>query len=98
MNLAVETPMDNPASKKIQVLAYIDYVTTGMFSIEMLSKIVVYGFVLNGKESYLRVGWNILDFLVVIAALFSFLPLKGSSLKTLKAFRIFRILRPLRMI
>ena len=49
VNLAIETPMDDPTSKKIKVLVYIDYVMTGLFSLEMFSKIVVYGFVLNGK-------------------------------------------------
>ena len=38
---------------------------TGLFTVEMLLKIVVYGFVF-GDVAYLRDSWNVLDFFIVI--------------------------------
>jgi uncharacterized membrane protein len=71
---------------------------TACFTLEMSSKIIVYGFVFNGKQSYLRVSWNILDFMIVSSALVSLNPNMGKNLKVLKTLRILRVLRPLRMI
>lgn len=49
-------------------------------------------------ESYLRNGWNILDFIIVVVGLFSIVLesyLKGFDVKALRAFRV---LRPLRLV
>ena len=98
INLALETPLADPNLKKLQVLQYIDYAMTAIFTIEMLSKIVAYGFLFNGPKSYLRVSWNILDFVIVLSSLFSLNPNTGKNLKVLKTLRILRVLRPLRMV
>jgi len=37
----------------------------GIFIVEAVVKIVALGFVLH-KDSYLRYGWNIMDFTVVV--------------------------------
>lgn len=39
---------------------------TYAFTLECLMKIIGYGFILH-KNAYLRVGWNIVDFLVVVS-------------------------------
>jgi hypothetical protein len=57
-------------------------------------KIVTYGFLLNGSESYLRNLWNILDFIILV---FSYLCLT-SLVDTFKVVKTFRILRSLRII
>lgn len=77
--LAIDNPLDNPESRKQIVLKILDYVTTTIFSLEALIKICVFGFLFNGKKSYFRVAWNILDFFVVGISLFSYLPL-GANL------------------
>jgi hypothetical protein len=64
---------------------------------EMIIKVIVLGFAANGPKSYIRGGWNILDFIIVIISLFS-LGFRGSSLSKLKALRTIRVLRPLRLI
>lgn len=74
-----------------------DFITTGIFTIEAIIKILLFGFVFNGKHSYIRLPWNVLDFVVVGVSLFSYLPL-GTNLQFYKAMRMLRILRPLRMI
>lgn len=56
-------------------------------------KIISYGFCLN-RTSYLRDGWNWLDFLVVIVGWFDFLP----NIPNLRSLRTLRVLRPLRSI
>ena len=71
---------------------------TAFFTIEMTSKILAYGFLFNGKHSYLRVAWNVLDFIIVLSALVSLNPNTGKDLKVLKTLRILRVLRPLRMV
>ncbi len=76
------------------VLFYIDIVTTSVFSFEAMLKILTFGFTLNGKTSYLRNPWNMLDFSVVILSIISLTPLPSS----LKIFKVLRVVRPLRII
>ena len=61
------------------------------FSLEMIMKIIAWGFFLD-KRSYLRDGWNWLDFVVVVSAIVQLTGLGGG----LSFLRLFRILRPLR--
>ena len=46
------------------------------------------------KNSYMREGWNILDFIVVLVSLTEFVP----NIPSLKSLRVLRVLRPLRSI
>lgn len=95
--LAVETPLTDPKSNLVTVLTYIDYGMTIIFTLEMIIKMISLGVVCNGKDSYLRNAWNVLDFVIVSSALLS-LVLKEYDLSFLKALRMLRILRPLRLI
>ena len=95
--LTIDNPLDNPNSRKQYALTFMDYFTTAVFSFEAFVKIAVFGLLINGKTSYLREPWNILDFLVVLISLFSYLPL-GFNMQFYKSMRLLRILRPLRMI
>lgn len=64
-----------------------------LFTSEAVIKIVAQGFILS-KKTYLRDPWNVLDFIVVVTSLLSFLPnVKGISI--LRAFRLFKPLRNL---
>lgn len=73
-----------------------DYVFAFFFGIEMVMKIIAFGFVLEGS-SYLRDGWNILDFIIVICS-FIDLFFEGVDLSFVKILRLLRTLRPLRFI
>ena len=95
--LAIEHPLDEPGSRKIQILDYLDIATTIIFSVEAALKIISYGFVANGMKSYLRNLWNTMDFGIVIVSIVS-LSVRSQSLKSLKVFRLLKVLRPLRMI
>ena len=75
-------------------LFWIDLGTTIIFIVEAIVKIVAFGFALNGKSSYLRNTWNLLDFVIILFSVLALTPLSDN----LKTFKIFRILRLLRLI
>lgn len=75
----------------------------GIFSLECVLKVVASGFILH-KNSYLRSGWNILDFIVVVSGVVTMMPFaptqhsgeaQGVDLRTLRAVRV---LRPLKLV
>ena len=74
-----------------------DYVFTTIFVIECVLKNIQTGFVINGRHSYIRNAWNVIDFLIVAFSLISVFSL-CVDLKFIKAFRMIRVLRPLRVI
>jgi hypothetical protein len=91
-------------------LLWSDLIITIIFTFEMVIKIIALGLVFH-KHSYLRNGWNVLDFAIVLVSLVALATgpfstgLKicnaeagGSALKALRALRAFRALRPLRVI
>ncbi|KAI4797714.1 hypothetical protein KUCAC02_024909, partial [Chaenocephalus aceratus] len=97
--LAAEDPV-SPDSPRNNVLRYFDYVFTGVFTFEMLIKMVVLGLFLH-QGAYFRDLWNILDFIVVSGALVAFAftgSSKGKDISTIKSLRVLRVLRPLKTI
>uniref|UniRef100_A0A8C9YLE5 Voltage-dependent calcium channel type A subunit alpha-1 n=1 Tax=Sander lucioperca TaxID=283035 RepID=A0A8C9YLE5_SANLU len=82
-----------------KVLRYFDYVFTGVFTFEMIIKMIDQGLLLH-DGSYFRDLWNILDFIVVVGALVAFALSnnKGRDIKTIKSLRVLRVLRPLKTI
>lgn len=95
--LTLENPLDDPNGNLAKNLYYIDIGVTSIFTIEMLMKIFVMGFMFCGSPSYMRNAWNILDFFIVTFSIISLSPI-DVELKFLKVLRILRVLRPLRMI
>ncbi|XP_076342693.1 voltage-dependent calcium channel type A subunit alpha-1-like isoform X3 [Tachypleus tridentatus] len=99
ISLAAEDPVVED-SEKNRILNYFDYAFTGVFTMEMLLKIVDQGVVLH-PGSYCRDPWNILDAIVVICALVAFAyagSSTGQNLSTIKSMRVLRVLRPLKTI
>ena len=72
-----------------------DNVFLGLYTIELVLKIMGMGFIFN-KGAYLRDAWNILDFIIVASAYFALF--FSSSSFSLSGLRAFRVLRPLRTI
>jgi hypothetical protein len=62
-----------------------------MFAIEMVTKIITMGFIMD-NGSYLRESWNQLDFFIVLTSFFD-LMMSGKSLGFIKVIRLLRILR-----
>ena len=95
--LALENPLNDPASFLVTFLYYTDMVLTTLFLLEALFKIISYGLILNGSNSYMRNVWNLIDITVVVLSVIS-LVMQNSKFKTVKILRLLRVLRPLRVI
>ncbi|XP_067320282.1 voltage-dependent L-type calcium channel subunit alpha-1F isoform X1 [Anolis sagrei] len=91
-------------------LEQVEYIFLIIFTIETFLKILAYGLVMH-PSAYIRNGWNLLDFVIVVVGLFSVI-LEQFSHKPgeahhmsgkpggfdVKALRAFRVLRPLRLV
>ncbi|XP_062855271.1 voltage-dependent L-type calcium channel subunit alpha-1D [Trichomycterus rosablanca] len=90
-------------------LETVEYAFLIIFTVETFLKIIAYGLVMH-QNSYVRNGWNMLDFVIVIVGLFSvvleLMTKEGDSGQSggkpggfdVKALRAFRVLRPLRLV
>lgn len=81
-------------------MAKIDPIINTIVYAECVLKIFAMGFVL-GQNSYLRDGWNVLDFIVVFSSVVTEVQSMlsdGPKNHGMKAFRTFRLLRPLRLV
>ncbi|XP_067662127.1 voltage-dependent calcium channel type A subunit alpha-1-like isoform X5 [Haliotis asinina] len=103
--LAAEDPVNEGSFRNV-ILNYFDFVFTGVFTIEMILKVIDLGVLLH-PGSYCRDLWNILDATVVICALVAFAfssssqqggDNAGKNLNTIKSLRVLRVLRPLKTI
>ncbi|XP_049637927.1 voltage-dependent N-type calcium channel subunit alpha-1B [Suncus etruscus] len=100
--LAAEDPVQTDSSRN-NVLKYMDYIFTGVFTFEMVIKMIDLGLLLH-PGAYFRDLWNILDFIVVSGALVAFAfssvmgGSKGKDINTIKSLRVLRVLRPLKTI
>ncbi|CAK9825736.1 Voltage-dependent calcium channel type D subunit alpha-1 [Anthophora retusa] len=97
--LAVYTPYPfGDSNLTNQYLEKIEYIFLVIFTVECVMKIIAYGFVAH-PGAYLRNGWNILDFSIVVIGMVSIvlttLMKEGFDVKALRAFRV---LRPLRLV
>ena len=69
-----------------------EIIFTLIYCFEMAVKMVALGIV-EGKGCYLRLGWNVIDFSVVVVGFVNFTP----QFRNLQPLRAFRMLRPLRI-
>lgn len=75
------------------VIEKAEIVFTIIFAAECLLKSIAFGFA-RGEEAYLKDGWNVLDFIIVLASILNFVP----GLPNFSMVRGLRVLRPLRSI
>uniref|UniRef100_A0A8C2ZF46 Voltage-dependent L-type calcium channel subunit alpha n=1 Tax=Cyclopterus lumpus TaxID=8103 RepID=A0A8C2ZF46_CYCLU len=105
MALAVYVPFPADDSNSTNHdLETVEYAFLIIFTIETFLKIIAYGLVMH-QNAYVRNGWNMLDFVIVVIGLFSVVlelltkeenkPGGGFDVKALRAFRV---LRPLRLV
>ncbi|XP_048873749.1 voltage-dependent L-type calcium channel subunit alpha-1D-like isoform X2 [Brienomyrus brachyistius] len=109
--LAVYIPFpEDDSNSTNHDLETVEYAFLIIFTIETFLKIIAYGLVMH-QNSYVRNGWNMLDFIIVIVGLFSVilevLTKEGDAAGQsggkpggfdVKALRAFRVLRPLRLV
>lgn len=74
----------------------IDYILSGLFTLEVVMKIIANGLIQNGNRSYLRSATNIFDILIVIITLVSY-SVEG-NMNVIKVLRLIKVLRPLRAV
>lgn len=94
--LALDNPLNTPDSTFVYILSWLDIILTGLFVFEVGVKVIALGFVLD-TNTYLRNGWNVIDFVITGLAAFS-LSEGSTRFKFVKTLRTFRALRPLRVI
>lgn len=95
--LTLDNPLNDENGEFANVLNNIDIVMTIAFTIECIINVITRGFIFNGKTSYMKDSWNVLDFMIVVFSLVSILT-SGLNLEILKVFRMLRVLRPLRVL
>ena len=103
--LAFESPKlaaKGMSNTLVAVLLYADCTFTVLFIVEMMMKIIVYGFI-STPSAYLKDSWNILDFFVVMISTFSltmtFVAANSNlDIGWIRSLRALRALRPLRTI
>jgi voltage-dependent calcium channel R type alpha-1E len=71
IHLVLDNPLNDPEGKMAQGLNYLDIILAIIFALECLLKVIAYGFVFNGPESYLRSVWNIIDFTIIFCSVSS---------------------------
>jgi len=86
-DLAPDTPL-------AETLVFIDLVSTSVFVLEMMAKMIYKG-VLWTPHAYLANAWDRFDGLIVVTSLISIV---GSGSPAFRVMRILRVLRPLRLI
>ena len=97
--------IDDPTGKNTnQLFEDLEHVFLLLYSIEMILKILGYGFIF-GENAYLKDSWNILDFVIVMSSYppyFSSAEAVGeggdSGGLDLSGLRAFRVMRPLKTI
>ncbi|XP_077969234.1 voltage-dependent P/Q-type calcium channel subunit alpha-1A-like isoform X2 [Styela clava] len=83
---------------RTQKLEFTEPYFLAIFIIESALKILALGFVLH-KGSYLRNGWNIMDFTVVVTGCITYFEVVGSSTGSgFQTLRAARVLRPLKLV
>ena len=96
ISLALDNPFNDPEGFLAISIGYVDIFLTFCFTVEMAVKVLSIGFIYH-DDSYLRDGWNFLDFCIVILSIAS-LFLNDPNLASIRSLRALRALRPLRLI
>uniref|UniRef100_A0A4W3J3S5 Voltage-dependent L-type calcium channel subunit alpha n=1 Tax=Callorhinchus milii TaxID=7868 RepID=A0A4W3J3S5_CALMI len=109
--LAVYIPFpEDDSNSTNHDLEKVEYAFLIIFTIETFLKIIAYGLMLH-PNAYVRNGWNLMDFVIVVVGLFSVVLEQVTKVSDgeghaagksggfdVKALRAFRVLRPLRLV
>jgi len=99
MLLSLDEPqLADPFQKK--TIALMLLIISIIFVFECVIKIIAQGFYF-GKKTYLRDPWNILDFIIVMFSIITWVleaVMDGADMSFIRGFRALRALRPLRVV
>ena len=91
VTLALDSPSSSEELK--DVLEIFELVFLILFTVEMLLKMLAFGFVGKDPKGYFRSGWNWLDFVIVVLGWVTEFASSSSGLSALRAMRVFRLLK-----
>uniref|UniRef100_A0A8C3IX80 Voltage-dependent L-type calcium channel subunit alpha n=1 Tax=Chrysemys picta bellii TaxID=8478 RepID=A0A8C3IX80_CHRPI len=106
--LLPHSPATDTSLPSVRTLT-LEYLFLIIFTVEAFLKVIAYGLLFH-PNAYLRNGWNLLDFIIVVVGLFSAIleqATKADGVNSIggkgagfdvKALRAFRVLRPLRLV
>ena len=66
IHLALDNPLIDPKGLYAKILLLVDTIITAIFILEVILKMLAFGIISNGPQSYFRSYWNIMDFIIVI--------------------------------
>ena len=96
LNLLFETYLEDDDKTKSRIYQSLDFFLNSAFILEAFLKILSAGFVFH-KNSYLRDGWCVLDFIIVVFSAADMI-FTDQEFYFVKILRLLRILRPLRFV
>ena len=73
INQSIYNPLYDPKSTLSLVNNYLDIALVIYFTLEAILLIIVNGFLRNGRKSYIKQGWNLMDFFIVVVSLIGLL-------------------------
>merc|ERR1712168_326732 len=94
--LAAEDPLDVDKDRN-NILNYFDYIFTGIFTVEIMIKLIAYGAVMH-SGGFCRSVFNILDMFIVFVSLIAIILRDSKEISVVRILRVVRVLRPLRAI
>ena len=71
--MTFDDPLKEQDEYKANIISNAQLTIGGIFVLEMLMKVLVYGLISNGPDSYLKDGWNIFDFVLVLIFVANFI-------------------------
>ena len=95
--IAIQDPRYEPTGSVAKYLFALDMMFNVVFTIEMIMKMIAYGLILH-KRAYLRSGWNVIDFIIIMGGWLGYLYLNDSAISSLRAVRVLRPLRSLQRV
>ena len=89
--MACKDPFSSPKSEQNKILISLEIIFFVFFFIEFILKVIAYGFLINGPESYLRKFGDLLDFLILILSVYETINDFSSNFKSLRMLKFFYI-------
>ncbi|GMF34116.1 unnamed protein product [Phytophthora fragariaefolia] len=93
----LDNPLADPTSGVVDFLNGLNGLLTAFFVLDIAIKIVKMGLILH-RGSYLRSGWNILEWVIVGSSLLLLVSGHGSSLTFARSLGVFKSFSPLRVV
>jgi len=95
--LMIHNPMESPDAFENSIQVYIDIVVIIFYFIEILLKILAYGVLFSGPDSFLLDPWNCFDVVLLVLTLLgtidSISSFSSVNVKWCRVFRIFKIIK-----